>query len=458
MDLIGRRVVGRAQAIPAEEGPPVHRFERAPLGEPSPRATDRDACARPGQARKHILFLTHYFPPEVNAPASRTYEHCREWCRLGHRVTVVTCAPNHPNGRLYPGYRNRLFQQSEEDGIQVIRVWAYLTANQGVVRRTLSYLSYFASAILASPFLPRSDVVISTSPQFFCGLAGYFVSRLKRARWVLEIRDLWPESIITVDAIRNRRAIRMLEALEQWAYRKADLIVVVTRSFVRHVAACGIPREKIAVVMNGVDLTLFGPPPADVVAVRRSLGVEGRFLIAYFGTLGMAHRLETVLEAAELLRDEAGITFLIAGGGAARADLVRMQADKRLENVVILDQQPKERMPSLWAACDASLVLLRKSPLFATVIPSKIFEAMAMARPIILGVEGETCELVTAAGCGMPFEPENAAALASAARQLAGDPAGARAMGERGRRWVKEHGDRTRLARAFAKLVQDLPR
>ena len=154
-----------------------------------------------------ILFLSHYFPPEVNAPASRTFEHCREWVRNGHQVTIVTCAPNHPGGKVYSGYSNKLYQWDEKDGIRILRLWTYLAANEGFIKRTMNYVSFMVSCIIAIPFLPKSDIVITTSPQFFNGLAGYFVSRLKRIPWLLEIRDLWPESILAVGAIKNKKVI-----------------------------------------------------------------------------------------------------------------------------------------------------------------------------------------------------------------------------------------------------------
>lgn len=192
----------------------------------------------------HILFLSHYFPPEVNAPASRTFEHCRQWVRDGHRVTVVTCAPNHPRGNVYPGYRNALYAREEKEGVTVIRVWTYITANEGFLKRTLNYVSYLVAATLAAPFLPKVDVIISTSPQFFNGLAGYVVSRVKRTPWVLEIRDLWPESILAVGAIRNRTVIRALEWLELFAYRKADRIVPVTDAFQRYIQEKESPKRR----------------------------------------------------------------------------------------------------------------------------------------------------------------------------------------------------------------------
>jgi glycosyltransferase involved in cell wall biosynthesis len=404
-----------------------------------------------------ILFLSHYFPPEVNAPASRTYEHCKQWAKMGHEVTVVTCAPNHPRGEVYPGYRNRLLQREERDGIHVVRLWTYVTANEGFFKRTLNYVSYMMSAIVAAPWLPRADVVLSTSPQFFNGLAGYLVSRIKRAPWALEIRDLWPESILVVGAIKNRFIIRALEYLEMFAYRKADAIVPVTDAFKRYMVGKGIPEDKIEVVKNGVDLEFYrttdGANP-----VAEELGLTGRFVASYFGTHGMAHHLETVLEAAGLLRERKDILFLLVGDGAEREKLLGLRDERGLDNVMMPGQQPKERMPFLWQCSHVSLVLLKKSDLFKMVIPSKIFESMAMQRPIILGVEGESRAIVEAARAGRCIEPENAAELARIVAELADNPALCDELGRNGRRYVADHYDRGVLAAKYERLLARLAR
>jgi glycosyltransferase involved in cell wall biosynthesis len=391
-----------------------------------------------------ILFLTHYFPPEVNAPASRTFEHCREWVRQGHEVHVLTCVPNHPAGRIYPGFRNRVLQQEERAGIQVHRMLTVPAANAGFAGRILNYLFYLVMAVLVSPFLPRTDVVVSTSPQFFCGLAGWFVSLIKRAPWVLEIRDLWPESIVTVGAMKESAATRALGWLESFAYRKAHAIVSVTDSFVPHIEARG-GQGKVTVITNGVDLDFFKPADsADQLA--REFGLQGKFVAAYVGTHGMAHGLDTVLRAAQRLKDEPGIAFLLAGDGAERERLQQRRDELGLANVVMVGQQPKERMPAIWALTDVSLVLLRKAKTFESVIPSKIFEAMGMARPIVLGVRGEAQRIVEGSGGGICIEPENDAELADAVLALARDRGRAAALGQSGRAYVEQNYDRRRLA------------
>jgi glycosyltransferase involved in cell wall biosynthesis len=390
----------------------------------------------------------------VNAPASRTYEHCRLWASAGHEVTVVTCAPNHPHGRVYPGYVNRLFaEETTGDGIRIIRLWTFLAANQGFARRTLNYLSYLAAATLLSWRLPRPDIVVSTSPQFFCGLAGWVVGAVKAVPWVLEIRDLWPESIVAVGAMRPSLAIRLLQRIEAMAYRHAERIVSVTDSFVPHIVAHGGSAGRTAVIKNGVDFDRFDSPvPADFAVAH---GLQGKFVAAYVGTHGMAHGLNAVLEAARLLTHDPRILFVLIGDGAERENLRRAKEAMQLDNVVMIEQQPREAMPAVWAATDASLVLLRRSDLFKKVIPSKMFEAMAMRRPIVLGVEGEACELLEEAGAGIAITPESAEELAAAVVRLADNPDLAAELGASGRAHVEAHFDRRVLAERYLMLLED---
>jgi len=403
-----------------------------------------------------ILFLTHYFPPEVNAPASRTFDHCREWVREGHDVTVVTNTPNHPRGEVYPGYRNRLFQTEQMDGIRVVRVLTYVTANEGIIKRTFNFILFFIMSVLAAPFLPRCDRVVSTSPQFFAGLAGYAVSRLKRAPWVLEIRDLWPESILSVGAISNPLAIRLLEGLEAFAYRKADAIVSVTDAFKPHIEARG-GDGKVTVIKNGVDLSLFSAIPRDEEFAEQ-LGVDGKFVAAYVGTHGMAHGLDTILDAAQRLDQGSNVVFLLVGEGSEKRRLEEKRDALGLTNVIMLGQQPKDAMPRIWSIADVSLVVLRKLDLFTTVIPSKIFESMAMGKPIVLGVLGESRSIVEQAEAGVGIEPEDAGALARELQRMASDHAFYARMAENGPVYVRKHFDRRKLALEYLALLGTIQR
>ena len=369
----------------------------------------------------HILFLTDNFPPEVNAPASRTFEHCREWVKAGHRVTVITCAPNFPKGKVFDGYRNRLWQRERMEGIEVIRVWSYITANEGFARRILDYLSFMLSAILVGPWVRRVDVIVGTSPQFFTACAAYVVSRLKGVPYVFELRDLWPESIKAVGAMKDSRAIRMLERLEMFLYRKSAAVVSVTESFRRVLIRRGIDSTKIHVVTNGVDVSQFKPRPKDAELTRK-LGLEGKFVAGYIGTHGMAHALETILEAAERLRGQP-FAFIFLGDGARKQALREMAQQRGLDNVVFVDSVPKADVARYWSLLDVSIIHLRKTELFTTVIPSKLFECMGMGIPVLHGVAGESAEIVTEEGAGIPFEPENVGQLVDALQRFRANPA-----------------------------------
>ncbi|MDH3521591.1 MAG: glycosyltransferase family 4 protein [Myxococcales bacterium] len=377
-----------------------------------------------------ILYFTHYFFPEGNAPATRVYEMSRRWVRQGHEVTVITGVPNVPDGVAYPGYRNRWLQRERIEGVDVIRVWTYLAANKGTLRRILNYVSFMGAATLAGLFVRRPQVVIATSPQFFCGWAGVFVSGLRRLPFVLEVRDLWPESIVAVGAMRNPRLIRFLEWLEHRMYAAATRIVTVGEGYRGKLVERSIAPERIEVIPNGVDLEAFQPRAPDA-AVRAEWNLGERFVCAYVGTIGMGSGLEVVLRASRRLRalGRDDIRFLLVGDGAVREALESATRAEGLSHVVFTGRLPKSRMPEILAASDACLVHLTRTELFKTVLPSKIFEAAAMQRPIILGVAGFAAELVSEAQAGICIEPENDTELVEAVTKLADDPALARRLG-----------------------------
>lgn len=406
----------------------------------------------------HILFLTDNFPPETNAPASRTFEHASRWVAAGHRVTVVTGAPNFPSGKIHAGYRNRPLMRETMDGIDVVRVWTYITANEGFVKRTLDYVSFMVSAILVSPFLAKPDVIVATSPQFFTPCAAWVVSVLRRRPFVFELRDLWPDSIVAVGAMRETRVIGWLRKLEYFLYRRAARIVSVTHSFKGVLRNKGIDPDKIAVVPNGVDLETYVPGPKPEGLARR-IGVEGKFVAAYVGTVGMAHGIATLLDAARLLRSRTDIVFVVVGTGAEQVTLAEKSRAEGLSNVVFVGQVSKPEVRDYWRLCDVAVVLLRDAPLFRHVIPSKMFEAMAMERPIILGVKGESEALLVEAGAGVPIPPEDATALARAVVTFADNPSRGTEMGVIGRRFVARQFDRNVLAsRMLAELQRVSPR
>ena len=364
----------------------------------------------------HILFLTDNFPPEVNAPASRTFEHCREWVKLGEQVTVITCAPNFPKGKVFPGYKNRLCQTETIEGIRVIRVWSYITANEGFVRRSLDYVSFMIAATIASLWVKKVDVVIGTSPQFFTVCAAYVVGLLKRVPWVFELRDIWPESIKAVGSMGDGPLYRTLECLELFLYKKANRIIALTQSFKKELIARGVNAENFDVVTNGVDLSLFKPRSKDE-ALLKKLGLEHQFIAGYIGTIGMAHGLETIIEAAEIIQntpnpENQSIKILILGDGARKESLKQLAKDKRLENLIFIDTVSKAEVPDYWSLLDIAIIHLKKDPLFEKVIPSKLFECMAMGIPVLHAVLGESAEIVSRLGVGKTITPDNSQVLA----------------------------------------------
>lgn len=372
-----------------------------------------------------ILFLTDNFPPEVNAPASRTFEHCVEWVRSGHQVQVITCAPNFPAGRVLPGYRNGLYSRESMQGIEVLRVWSYITANEGFLRRTLDYLSYMLSASVAGLFVRRPDIIVGTSPQFFTACAAWLVGLIRRRPYVFEVRDLWPASIRAVGAMGDGPLLRLLERVELFLYRRARGIVSVTHSFLEDLVGRGVPPAKIEVVTNGVDLHRFSPRDREP-ELARALGLEGKFVAGYVGTLGMAHGLETVLDAARIASDWPDadrFRFVFLGDGACRQHLAARARSMALRNVLFLDPVPKQQVARYWSLLDASIIHLRPDELFQSVIPSKLFECMGMGIPVLHGVPGESARIVQRDGVGLSFGSGDAAALAGAVRRLADDPA-----------------------------------
>jgi len=404
-----------------------------------------------------ITFLTHYFHPEGNAPARRVTELTRRWVAAGHDVTVVTGVPNVPDGVVYEGYRNRPLQRERREGVDVIRVWTYLAPNKGTARRILNYVTYMLTATCAGLFLRRPDVVIATSPQFFCGWAGVLVSRARRIPFVLEIRDLWPESIEAVGAMRNRRLLRLLEWLELRMYAAATRIVTVGEGYREKLVGKGVDPSRIDVIPNGVDLEAF-LAGADGRKVRERYGLGDRFVCAYLGTIGMGCGLEVVLRAARKLRESGrdDVRFLLVGDGAVREELEARARAEELAEVVFTGRQPKGSMPEFLAAADACLVHLTRTDLFKTVLPSKIFEAAAMRRPIVLGVEGFAAELVAGAQAGICMQPENEAELLAAVDRLAADPALARRLGDSGHDRIATRYSYDRLAVEYAERLASL--
>lgn len=397
----------------------------------------------------------------MGAPAARVSELSRHWVNAGHEVTVLTGFPNHPDGVVRPEYRKRFYRgvyRETMDGIEVVRTWLLPFPNRKTHERALNYSSFCASASIIGSFLDRSDVVIATSPQLLVGLSGWWISKLKNTPLVLEIRDLWPESLAAVGVgSPNSLLHRALAKLAGFLYRKADHIAVVTPAFrERLVEDWRVPEPKISVIPNGVETQLFSPQKSDP-RLRKALNAEGKFLVSYIGTLGLAHGLETLITAAQRLQITAPqVLFLLVGEGAERERIVALAKSKDLHNICFISQQAREKIPAYICASDACLVLLKKSPVFETVIPTKMLEFMSCARPVILAVDGQARSVLEKSHSGIYTPPENADGLCNAILHLQQQPFASQAMGRSGREYIVRNLSRQRTAADYLSLLQTL--
>jgi colanic acid biosynthesis glycosyl transferase WcaI len=392
-----------------------------------------------------ILLLTDHYPPESNPPAIRCSMHAKRWVQRGHHVNIVTSFPNYPDGKVYGGYRQSLFKRETLDSINVLRVPTLIFPNRGIFLRILDFLSFMFTSSIASFFVGRPDVVLATSPQFFTAVSGWFVSRVYRRPFVFEIRDLWPDSIVAIGAMKEGRAIRFIRVIEQFLYRQADLIVTVTSSSRDLLTARGIDGDKIVVVSNGIDVGQLTPGPAPV-ELRRRLGLVNKIVVSYVGAVGMAHGLQLILDAARDCRNRLPeVHFIIVGSGAELRDLQLQARERALGNVTFIGRVAHSEIVNYWRLSDMTLVLLKDVPLFRTVIPSKIFEAMATRTPIITNVRGELQTLLDPLGTAVMIEPSNLNALVDAIETLAKSPARRHALATAAAKAAKQY-DRVVLA------------
>ena len=409
-----------------------------------------------------ILYVSQYFPPEMGAPSARAAELAHHWARTGHHVSVLTGFPNHPTGIVPPEWRSRLrhlaYREKVGD-IDIFRTWLWPLPNRKAHERVRNYASFCISAALRGLGVPRPDVIIATSPQLLVGLSGLFLSFTRKIPFVFEVRDLWPESLIAVgigseDSFLHQALARIARLL----YERSDRVVVVSPAFRdRLIEHWGVPPEKIAVVENGVETEIFSPANCDH-NLRKELGTEGKFVASYIGTIGNAHGLQTLLDAAQSLQHNPNFLFLLIGEGAEKERIKAAIHSRQLTNVRILDQQPREKIPAFILASDVCLVLLKKTDVFKTVIPSKMLEFMSCARPVILGVDGQARQILEESGGGMPIEPENSAALVDALNYLAENPDDGTRFGKKGREYILQKFSRARTAEKYIDVLKEVVR
>ena len=390
-----------------------------------------------------ILYVSQYFPPEMGAPSARAAELAQHWANTGHAVSILTGFPNHPTGVVpaeWQGRLRRLAFHEKVGMVNVYRTWLWPLPNRKAHERMRNYASFAISSALRGMSLSRPDVIIATSPQLLVGLAGWWLAFARRIPFVFEVRDLWPESLPAVGmGDENSVLHRSLSAVSNFLYRHSDHIVVVAPAFKEYlIQRRQVPAEKISVVENGVETDLFSPgAPGANSSLRHELGANGKFLVCYVGTMGMAHGLETLLDAAaQLQKENVDVRFLLIGEGAVKERIKALAQTRGLANVRFLDQQPHDKIPAFISASDACLVLLRKTEIFKTVIPTKMLEFMSCGRPVILGVDGQARKIVEEAEAGIVIEPENSAALVAAIQRLAADPNLGQKLGRQGREYI----------------------
>ena len=364
----------------------------------------------------NILLITDNFYPETNAPANRGLEHCLYWAGNGNNVTVITSAPNFPEGIIYKGYKNSLYQFSYHKGIRIIRVWTFLAENKGIWKRLIDHISFMFTSFFCGLFIKKIDVVIGTSPHIFSCVSALLISKIKRKKFVFELRDLWPDSLIAVGLDRNKILFRFGKYLEFWLYKNSDLIICLTNSFRNYLMKLNLDSKKVKVVTNGVNTIFFDPK--DSIKKKKELL---HFNVSYFGTIGMAHSIITLVNTAKIIQDnypKLPIKFTLIGSGAEHNYIKKYISDNKIKNIKILKNISRIKILSYLKITHISIIHLKKSTLFKTVIPSKLFENMAMGIPIVHGVLGESKNLVLKYKIGITFTPENSKDLCKSILKL----------------------------------------
>lgn len=401
-----------------------------------------------------ILIVSQLYPPEMGALSSRMYPITRELTACGHDVYVATGMPNYPEGVVFPDYRGVGRMAEKQDGVTVLRT-AYHTAprNRSKASQLRSYLSFVAAAFRSGLRAGKVDMVLVTSPPLFPAAAAVWLARRSGAPLVLDLRDLWPDELITYGGLPETSPfVRLVGRLERWAYRCADCVCGTTQPILDTVVQRGVAPEKTFLLPNGADLELFRPLPREnSIAAEYPFG--NRFVVMYSGLFGIKHGLEVLLEAAELLRNERNLAFFLLGNGARRDSLAQHVRDRGLDSVVFGGERPIHEIPSLVSRADLCFAAVRPEPYPKKVISVKVFEYLACERPVVGALSGESARVLQESGGGIVVEPGDATATAEAILALSRNPERREAMGKAGRRYVEENYSRSAWA---ARLEQKM--
>jgi colanic acid biosynthesis glycosyl transferase WcaI len=375
----------------------------------------------------------------------------------GHTVTALTGFPNYPGGELYPGYRVCWRQWEQRNGVRVLRVPLYPEHSRSGLKRMLNYASFALSATTIGVALcGPADVMWVYHPPLTVGISAWWIGLLRRIPFVYEIQDLWPETLAATGMLNSPRALRVVGRVAQFIYRRAAAITVISPGFKRNLIAKGVPADKIHVIPNWADEEVYRPVARDeALACEHSL--LDRFNIMFAGVMGAAQALDTVLDAAEQLRDMPAVQFVLIGDGIDVERLKQQAATRQLANVCFIGRQPAERMPHFFAWADALLVHLKRDPLFEITIPSKTIAYLACGRPILCGVAGDAADVVREAQAGLIIPPQDASALAHAVRDLIQMPVDQReALGRNGRAAFERQYTRAVLVQKYEALFEEV--
>ncbi len=395
-----------------------------------------------------VCFLTHYFPPEVGAPQTRIDLIARTLAASGVEVNVHTGFPHYPSGVIPPPYRNRPWLRERRDGISIIRSAVYPAANRGFARRVADHSALALSMLLTAPLSGGADVVVGETPPLFTAASGVAYAASKRAAYVVNVADRWPASAVDLGVLRNRQTVAAATALERFTYRRADLIVAPTEGIVTKLAGLPEAGRKARRLWPVVDLDRFDPRPPPCGNDSPPAPLK----LLYAGTLGLAQGLDVLVRGSKLAGGEV-VQTTIAGDGADAGRLHALVRDERASNVALIGPVPAAEVPALYAGSDAAAVLLRDFEIFAEALPTKLLEAMAAGRPLVLSARGESAALVRSAGAGIVVEPGDPDALAQALRRLHADPALRRELGRAGRTHAEAEFGARRAADAWAQQL-----
>ncbi len=405
-----------------------------------------------------LLIHTQYFPPEVGAPQNRLFELALRLKKLGVEVTVLTAMPNYPAMEIHPEYKGKKYVFEEIEGLKVHRSSIYVTTSKSLVKRLLNYFSFvWTSYWVGRSKLEREyDFLLCESPPLFLGISAFLLSKAKKAKFIFNVSDLWPESAEKLGLVTNKFFLRMAQYLEEFLYKKAQLISGQTQGIVKNIKQ-RFPEKDLYWLPNGVDLSYYDPDKVTSKWREENGFNQSDKLFLYAGIIGHAQGLEVILKAAKTLSSRSECKFILLGSGPCKKELQELKSKWQLDNVIFKDVVSKKEMPFIVKAADVALIPLRKLDLFKGAIPSKVFENLAMRTPIVLGVEGEAKDLFIKEGnAGVFYEPENATEMAEAIEKLLNTDGLIEELGENGRRYVHDNFNRDALTMAFYQKLKSI--